>query len=437
MMRKRCKKIITLIMALAVTAVTALPAGVFADTNSDEGYIYKYIGTDNNNKGCSISYYDTGKKHNTSGSTIMFKLKKDNENKVDLAYCCDLDTYAINNTYYKRTNLENAGYFDPDTARNIRNVVVNGFDPANSDSAEKLKEAVNAWAENRDMNERVDDLTDEEAVTATQLAIWSLANPEMKPSSESSTVTLVKDYLVNLPERAAAPDETAAECLDITATADKDKETGNLSICGTFNFFSEPEAGKTKVTPKGDDIVLDIKVGEAVCLSGNLKDLLEDGAVKLDQETLDYSYEIKSADDGSSGEAVVEINVSGIQDLPRGAYFYKTPDRKDSQNFVGIADWDKNLVLSGATKANVVEPETSAEPEEPAVPADPIEPDAPAEPETSADPVVPAGPEAPELPDMPCTPKTGDDSSLILWGMMAITSLAIMAVSMLIRRKEG
>ena len=136
-------------MALAVTMVTVIPAGVFADTNSNEGYIYKYIGTDSSNKGNSISYYDCKTRKNTSGSTVMFKLKKEDMSKIDLAYCCDPDTYTVDNTYYKRTNLENAGYFDRDVARNIRNVVVNGYDPANADSVNELKKAVTERTEFR------------------------------------------------------------------------------------------------------------------------------------------------------------------------------------------------------------------------------------------------------------------------------------------------
>lgn len=501
--KKRIKKIITLVATAALLVGAIVPAAAFADTVEDEGYAYKYIGTDSNNKGGSVSYYDTESKRTSSSSTVMFKLKKDSSNKVDLAYCCDLDTYTVNNTYYKRTNLENAGYFESDVAGSIRNVVVNGYDPANADSINELKTAVNKWAEENGKKDRVNNLSRDNAVTATQLAIWSLSNPEMKPSSSSSTVTLVKDYLVSLPERALSSDEIVAESLGITATIDKDWENNTAVISGTFNFYSEPDAGRTKVCPEGNDITLIISVGGATILEGNVQDLIKEGTVKFDFAALDYDFEIELADAGAlTGEVDVDIAISGTQELPRGAYFYKTPDRSDSQNFVGIADWDKQLALKGKTTVLVEEPAAPSEPETPEVPEEPIgptepetpvvpdapeapmtpeeptapempeepmmpeEPIAPSVPEIPETPVAPEEPTAPEMPEeptapemptdpeepdlsddpedpcdpncpeYPSTPKTGDDSSMLLWAMIAGTSLAIVGVMMALQRRR-
>lgn len=421
--KKRVKKIITLIAAAALLAVTVIPAASFADSADNEGYVYKYIGTDNNNKGESISYYDTTSRRNSGGSTVMFKLKKDSDSKIDLAYCCDLDTYTVNNTYYKRTNLENAGYFKADVARKIRNVVVHGYDPANAESINKLRAAVNEWAEKNNKQERVDTLSKANAITATQLAIWSLSNPEMKPSSSSSTVTLVKEYLVSLPEYTAAPDEIVAESIGITVDPDTDSENNTTAVSGTFNFYSEPDNGITKVTPKGEDIVLSISAGSTTILSGNLQEMIEEGEVELDADTLDYRFEIALEDIGAlTGDVDISIAVSGIQDLPRGAYFYKTPDRSDSQNFVGIAAWDKSIALSSLTTVTIPEPKTPTEPE---TPAEPEQPDTLTEPDT------------PGEPEYPQTPKTGDETNMLLWAMMAVTSLAIIGVTMVIKRKEA
>lgn len=352
-----------LLAVLVVVGIFILPISVNAEGISDEGFVYKYIGTDGNNKGESIQYHEVGAANGSSASAVMFKLRKDNSSIVDRAYCCDLDTYTKNNTYYKRTNLENAGYFEPNVAKRIRNVVVNGYDPNDEDSVIRLEKAANEWAQ-ANKKGTVSSLTKKEALTATQLAVWSLANPDMEPGSNSSTITLVKDYLVNLPEGELKPDETVAEDIEATTNIKREYGTNKVTIYGTFSFYSkagssaiENDPSRVRVTPEGDAIRFSIRDENETLVSYNLSNMLETGMATLDPETLEYTYEIKGVEyDTVSKGLNINIKVSGVQELPKGAYFYQTPDRRDSQNFVGIADWDKALDLNAAVKANVYEP---------------------------------------------------------------------------------
>ncbi len=90
-------------------------------------------------------------------------------------YCCDAITDGVGGYAYRRVNLEDSGYFTDEMAGKLRAVFMNSFPYQKNMSV--LAAAVNAWA--GDSYEDVVSLTESEAISAAQAAIWKLANEEI------------------------------------------------------------------------------------------------------------------------------------------------------------------------------------------------------------------------------------------------------------------
>ena len=98
------------------------------------------------------------------------------ESNYDVVYCCDFSTGTrvdeedATRTYYKRLNLEDSEYFSDELAERLRAIVSVSY-PANSveDAKAALKVA---------RFERADELDRSELISATQGAIWRLANAD-------------------------------------------------------------------------------------------------------------------------------------------------------------------------------------------------------------------------------------------------------------------
>ena len=131
-----------------------------------------------------ISYYDqTGTVHSEIAPALFsLKLLGASDSEAFGVYCCDLITDAKNGTTYVRTNLEDAlnedgasgsgytAYYTKENAARLRYILKYGFHAGYSD-AELSTLASNAVIKKED-----GDLTRGEALSATQCAIWSLAN---------------------------------------------------------------------------------------------------------------------------------------------------------------------------------------------------------------------------------------------------------------------
>ena len=92
-------------------------------------------------------------------------------------YCVDAVTSGVPGYNYRRINLEDSGYYTDVTAGQLRAIFLNSF-PYVTDM-EKLAADVNAWiAESGADYDQVVNLQESEAITATQVAIWDLANED-------------------------------------------------------------------------------------------------------------------------------------------------------------------------------------------------------------------------------------------------------------------
>lgn len=132
-----------------------------------------------------ISYYDqTGTEHSGIAPALFsLKLLGASDSEAFGVYCCDLITDAKNDTTYVRTNLEDAlnedsatgsdytAYYTKENAARLRYILKYGFHAGYSDTE------LSTLASNAEIKEEDGNLTRGEALSATQWAIWSLANP--------------------------------------------------------------------------------------------------------------------------------------------------------------------------------------------------------------------------------------------------------------------
>ena len=90
------------------------------------------------------------------------------------AYCTDASVGAHAGYEYQRVNLEDSSYYPEGVAGHIRAIMWKSF-PHITDM-NVIEDAVNTWLDESGISHTdVDDLTTEEALQATQLAIWDLA----------------------------------------------------------------------------------------------------------------------------------------------------------------------------------------------------------------------------------------------------------------------
>lgn len=119
-------------------------------------------------------------KMNTASITIenrdavLYKLTDANSVSTIEAYSVDADT-ELGDAKYRRMNLEDASYFGEADAQRIRAIVKNSVTAA---PREQMKNDANQWLKSCGLPE-INNLTGAEALSATQYAIWSIANKEI------------------------------------------------------------------------------------------------------------------------------------------------------------------------------------------------------------------------------------------------------------------
>ena len=100
------------------------------------------------------------------------------QSNYDVLYCCDIETSILDETYYKRVNLEDSNYYDEEAAAHIRGILTNAYPYV---TVEEMKQylADNGY-------EYAQDLTRAEMLAAVQAAIWTYANNISGEENKSS-----------------------------------------------------------------------------------------------------------------------------------------------------------------------------------------------------------------------------------------------------------
>lgn len=164
----RLKRFISM-MAVGVLAISMLPVTVKAEEMSvyeeTNAYVLNYNGDYGQymfDYGCpyvptmTFEHISDTPYWDWTGMGDLYNVN--NPEEYVAVYCVDQYTSVVDNTYYKRVNLEDSEYFSDDAAGLLRSIMLNGFPKV---GLEELAEAAG-----------VESLTVGEAVNATQLAIW-------------------------------------------------------------------------------------------------------------------------------------------------------------------------------------------------------------------------------------------------------------------------
>ena len=144
--------------------------------------------------GLESSYRVNGGGYNT-WLAHQFVLEDGNRNKY-YTYCADFQTGAESGWKYAMENVEDAEYYDDEAAKHIRAIAYEGYWGTSSGigSLENLKKIL------REKGETVHGLTDSEiaaltdgqALTATQAAIWKFGNCDTNNRVNDNAISVIK-----------------------------------------------------------------------------------------------------------------------------------------------------------------------------------------------------------------------------------------------------
>ena len=408
------------------------------------GYDYLYVGHGedslygadwNLSEQVGAWHYGTG--------TAQFQLTDPSKaGSVYTAYCADIDTTSKTGWWYKVENLEDAAYYARgDAAEHIRAIALTGYwgTAAGTGSLGAVKDALWAAIDGGTLTtmtkEDVAALTEGEALTATQMAIWKYGNPYEVITLGANTLdrgspywdycdeVLKAQYGMDddaIDDALARIEAVAAYLMGLTMTAEGAGETtilrdGELVKEASLRVGQKVGEGLYRTDllftlqappQQGDDVTVQLLGADgAVLAQGRIAPAEEEGVLQPDSAG---RYTLGGLTLKAGEEMACRFTLTGVQQLRRGVYVYTSEVREgvSSQTFVGLAE--------GAMQVNGQQ-------------ALPLSFTAPADP-------VPSVPYVPSVPTVTVeSPKTGD--GVLLWAVLgAVSSAAMGAVGW---RKRG
>ncbi|MBQ6833740.1 MAG: Cys-Gln thioester bond-forming surface protein [Lachnospiraceae bacterium] len=336
------------------------------------------------------------------------------ENKdIYTAYCVDMDTTSKIGYWYNIENLEDADYYKNEKAENhIRAIVMNGYwgTSEGKGSLEEMKtmikDAIRADADALGgLTEKdIDSMTEGEALTATQMAIWTYGSPYDEVNMEAiggdgwyyvngnrywdwghwsdyagmenqkdlndalNRINKVVKYMITLSEteKEAGTTEVITEDkmvkVDSLSMVVEDKANGyevntddnddndvyNVSL--NFALVVEPNKDKDDLVVKVVRLVTDDQgktITEEVAKARLAGDSTNDdgsfSTVVYDETT--GSYTLSGLELAENAKCEFNLKLEGVQYLEQGVYIYSSEVKNDvpSQTFVGIAEGYKSV----------------------------------------------------------------------------------------------
>jgi len=396
-------------------------AELLKDKNADlEGYDFIYVGHGeesyygahwnlSDERGETTVYSDgesrwDGWDYGTT--TAHFELANpDAPNATYTAYCADIDTGAKSGWWYKVQNLEDSDYYKNEEAENhIRAIVLNGYwgtvgtetdesgnQVPKTGSLAALKHTLNAAIDSGALTtmtkEDVEALTEGQALTATQMAIWEYGNPYDKITLGANSYD--KKWEVH-PDVAASGDEAVVKELErinavayylmgLSMTAE---EANATTIINEKNFVEDMRMTVGKkveghdnntndntsddayhvdlsfsllVTPSvtNDDLIVRVidangLVAATARIAGTAKEGENFGYAKTITENGKTYYVLEGMTLIEGSNTKFNLKLEGAQYLEQGVYVYSSETRKGtaSQTFVGIAEGHRSVNIS-------------------------------------------------------------------------------------------
>ena len=293
-------------------------------------------------------------------------------NNYELTYCCDAKYAVKDGEHYKRSNLEDAGYYSVGAAEHIRAIVQNAYPFI---SIDEMKAKLKAGGLNADF---VDSLTRSDIIAGVQMAIWGYSNMNDEAERDlamqyggtidqglNSVFRLAHDYSNELShwwratgsrrpanKRAITTDAEEAYRVNtlvyyLTQLDGVQAEERQLVISNVEVTRAELQSGTNDTYELGVYVVLNgtVKPGDDVRINVTAANELGEvtGTTTFQADTRDKYPMTVTAKAGDT----VTVTVSGTQNLERGVYLYEPQEgREVSQTLVGVAEGKTNIRAS-------------------------------------------------------------------------------------------
>ena len=274
----------------------------------------------------------------------------------DVLYCCDAATGTGDGTYYKRANLEDSEYYSELDAKRLRAIVYNSYPYVSVEEAKAfLKEAGFEYADKLDRSE---------LISATQAAIWTIANADSGDTynyvTTATTGQLRKwggffhDFspeITNFTDSTKAsrkPYEeirTRVDALKAFLLSLDPVDAENKQI-----VITELDVSRSKISRAENLYAVELKVtlnqgadnNDDVVLRTYVNGVETDVTVRVGRDT-EYTLRVNA-----KANDTIKVTASGTQKLERGVYFYVpepmdidgdgiATSREVSQNLIGVA----------------------------------------------------------------------------------------------------
>lgn len=260
-------------------------------------------------------------------------------------YCVDACINAAEGSVYQRINLEDSAYFDETSAGRLRAVYMNSF-PMIKDMT-KIETTVNSWIDSQEAEHTaLSGLTGAEAISATQLAIWTIAN--------GNDVSVTDPYYRT---NAYTADELAKDVVNISDSyvscveGKRDTTEGNITSLYAYLLSLEPmyptqkavSAGsftdKTVVFKQAEDgtytatvtVTVEATVGDGDSMVLSALSGEKVASVALTNSTNDYSLVLE----GLTAPGQIKLEINGYQTAADVFLFDSNGDRTVSQSMIG------------------------------------------------------------------------------------------------------
>lgn len=305
----------------------------------------------------------------------QFVLEDENGNKY-YTYCADFQTDAESGWKYAMENVEDAKYYDGVAAKHIRAIAYEGYWGTSSGigSLENLKKIL------REKGKTVHGLTDSEiaaltdgqALTATQAAIWKFGNCDPDNRVDDDAISVIK-YLGGNDnssfELASDPAKSTIQKLYNYLIAQTKDPTPRTTLLDEKTI----QGAKAKVTSKNTDGTYNVSLDFVLAVTPDARN--EDLVINVYQDDKKIGTKKLSDPTGTSTNgtytieglklsngANVELRLEGTHRLETGVYLYSSEvrsengEKKTAQTFVGIASGTQKVDLRVLVNLAITDP---------------------------------------------------------------------------------
>lgn len=320
--------------------------------------------------GLESSYRVNGGGYNT-WLAHQFVLEDENGNKY-YTYCADFQTGAESGWKYAMENVEDADYYDDVAAKHIRAIAYEGYWGTSSGigSLENLKkilrekgEAVHGLSE-----PEIAALTDGQALTATQAAVWKFGNCDPDNRVDDDAISVIKYLGGSSFTLASDPAKSTIQKLYNYLIAQTKDPTPRTTLLDEKTI----QGAKAKVASKNTDGTYNVSLDFVLAVTPDARN--EGLVINVYQGDKKIGTKMLSDPTGTSAngtytieglklsnDASVELRLEGTHQLETGVYLYSSEVRenekqKTAQTFVGIASGTQKVDLRVLVNLAITDP---------------------------------------------------------------------------------